>query len=179
MTARGLIPPGALLGLLLSLTPATAQEIPTGDGAQDAAEQAQREKDFEESMSGVQLVGFFSMDGSPDQGLTEERYTIHKVTKMGGGYWRFDARVEYGGKDVTVPIPLKVFWAGDTPVITLTDLMIPGLGTYTARVLIYRGQYAGTWSGSDYGGKLFGRIEPLPEEESEESAEKPATKEEV
>ena len=31
--------------------------------------------------------------------------------------------------------------------------------SYTARVLIYGKQYAGTWSGKDHGGHLFGRIE--------------------
>jgi hypothetical protein len=33
-----------------------------------------------------------------------------------------------------VPIPLIVRWAGDTPVITLTDLTIPGVGTFTTRL---------------------------------------------
>ena len=46
----------------------------------------------------------------------------------------------------------------DTPVITLTDISILGFGTYTARVILYRGQYAGTWSGKNYGGQLFGKI---------------------
>ena len=44
------------------------------------------------------------------------------------------------------------------PIITLTDLSIPGLGTYTARVIIYRDQYAGTWSAAEVKGQLFGRI---------------------
>ena len=42
------------------------------------------------------------------------------------------------------------------PLITLTDLAIPGMGTYTARVILYRDQYAGTWSGKDHGGQIFG-----------------------
>jgi hypothetical protein len=46
----------------------------------------------------------------------------------------------------------------DTPVITLTDISILGFGTYTARVVLYRDQYAGTWSGKNYGGQLFGKI---------------------
>ena len=60
-----------------------------------------------------------------------------------------------------IPLPpLEVKWAGDTPVITLTDLAIPGLGTFTARVLFYRGEYCGTWSAVDHGGTLFGKIQP-------------------
>jgi hypothetical protein len=49
-------------------------------------------------------------------------------------------------------------WAGDTPVITLTDLSIPGVGSYTAHVVLYRDQYAGTRSGKNVGGQLFGKI---------------------
>ncbi len=133
--------------------------------AQDADRKAALEAEFERTMSGSVLVGQFTMDGI-DAELREERYTIEKVTKIGEDRWRFDARVQYGQFDVTVPIPLDVKWAGDTPVISLTDLSIPGLGTYTSRVLVYRGHYAGTWSGKDYGGKLFGRIERMEAEEA-------------
>lgn len=128
-----------------------------------AERKAALEREFENTMSGATLVGFFTMDGaSADSPLREERYTIRKVTPLGNDRWRFDARVQYGNLDVTVPIPLSVLWAGDTPVITLTDMTIPGLGTYTARVLVYRGAYAGTWSGSNYGGQMFGRVERTP-----------------
>jgi hypothetical protein len=37
---------------------------------------------------------------------------------------------------------------------------VPGIGTYSARVLIYDDHYAGTWSGSaTHRGSLFGKIE--------------------
>ena len=118
-----------------------------------------RERAFQEMLSNVTLVGHFTLDGEEQSGkLREERYTIRKVTKMKGDFWLFLARVQYGGRDVTVPLPLAVKWAGDTPMITLTDLKLPKLGTYTARVIIYRGQYAGTWSGGSHGGQMFGKI---------------------
>ena len=119
-------------------------------------DRAALERQFEESLTGATLVGQFTHGDRP--GLSEERYTIQKVSKLQGDLWLFTARVQYGSRDVTVPMPLTVQWAGDTPVITLTDLSIPGLGAYTARVLFYRGQYAGTWSGKTAGGHLFGRI---------------------
>ncbi len=109
-------------------------------------------------LSGATLAGHFSVDGRSGS-PSEDRYKIAKVTKLDGETWRFDAQIIYGKHDVTLPLPLTVKWAGDTPVITLTDLAIPGLGTYTARVLFYRGQYAGTWSASDHGGEMWGRIE--------------------
>ena len=117
------------------------------------------EQQFQETLSGVTLVGHFTITGGEDSDtLREEKYTIKKVTKLSDDYWLFFARVQYGGRDVTVPLKLEVKWADDTPIITLTDLELPGLGTYTARVIIYRGQYAGTWSGGKYGGHLFGAI---------------------
>jgi len=67
-----------------------------------------------------------------------------------------------------------VKWAGDTPVITLTNLGIPGLGTFTSRVVIYDNRYAGTWQHDKVGGNLFGRIERVTEEKAEE--EKTGTK---
>ncbi len=77
---------------------------------------------------------------------------------MSGDVWMFQARMNLGGHDIPVPIPVAIKWAGDTPVITLTDLSIPGMGSYTARVVLYRNRYAGTWSGKDHGGELFGSI---------------------
>jgi hypothetical protein len=46
-----------------------------------------------------------------------------------------------------VPLPLEVKLADDTSVITLAGQALPGMGTYTARAVVYRGQYAGTLSG--------------------------------
>ena len=117
------------------------------------------EQRFQETLSDVTLMGHFTVAGQEDQrALHEEKYTIEKVSKMNGDRWLFSTRVEYGGRDVTVPLPLEVKWADDTPIITLTDMELPQLGTYTARVLFYRGQYAGTWSSEKHSGHLFGKI---------------------
>src|SRR5687767_11945234 len=43
-----------------------------------------------------------------------DRYTINSVTKIGKDVWTINARVQYGGTDVVVPIPVQVKWAGDT-----------------------------------------------------------------
>jgi hypothetical protein len=131
-----------------------------------AADRAALEKKFEKTLSGATLVGHFTLTGKEDaKSRKKERYTISSVKKIKDDLWLFTVRVTYGTVDVTVPIPLQVKWAGDTPIITLTDLKIPLLGTYTARVIIYRDKYAGTWSASDHGGHLFGTIERAKAEE--------------
>jgi hypothetical protein len=170
---------------VLAVGPAVAQDAPKPSGAgtaqprpQPKPDQAELEKQFEQNMSGATLVGRFSVEGRGNRAggePKEERYQILKVTKTSGDYWLFNARVQYGNKDVTAPIVLQVKWAGDTPVITLTDLPIPGLGTYTARVLIYRDHYAGYWSGGDHGGNLWGRVErEKPADGATGAAETPA-----
>ena len=157
--------PTVLIALCLIIAPAVAQDAPEQPAPAKKPEpkldQAELDKQFEKTMSGATLIGRFTLEGRGDRGREprEERYHINKVTKMQGDYWMFVARVQYGTKDVTVPMMLQVKWAGDTPVITLTDLAIPGLGTYTARVMIFRDHYAGYWSGGDHGGNLWGRIE--------------------
>jgi hypothetical protein len=125
--------------------------------APSANSTAENEKKFQEMMAGVTLVGHST--SSNREGLSdEERYSITKVSKVAGDTWLIDAHLKYGSHDFSVPIPVTIKWAGDTPVIELTDLTIPGAGTFTARVLLYRDQYSGAWSAKDHGGQLFGKI---------------------
>ena len=119
--------------------------------------QADLEQKFQQMMSGVTLIGH-SASLKDESFAGEEKYVIEKVSKLGGETWLFHVRIQYGSHDVTVPLPVTIKWAGDTPVITINNLTIPGLGTYTARVLLYQDQYAGTWSSKDHGGQLFGKI---------------------
>ena len=94
-------------------------------------------------LTGATLEGAFTVNGRENEPLRQEKYTIEGVTKLAGGYWTINARIEYGDHDVTVPVPVRVEWAGDTPVIQLTDATIPGLGTFSARVLFYAGSTQG------------------------------------
>ena len=119
--------------------------------------QADLDQKFQQMMSGVTLIGH-SASLKDESVAGEEKYVIEKVSKLGGETWLFHARIQYGSHDVPVPLPVTMKWAGDTPVITINNLAIPGLGTYTARVLLYQDQYAGTWSSKDHGGQLFGKI---------------------
>ena len=67
--------------------------------------------------------------------------------------------MKYGQRDLTIPMRLTVKWAGDTPMVYLDELNIPGLGTYSARVIFKADRYAGTWDAQNAGGHLYGRIE--------------------
>jgi hypothetical protein len=91
-----------------------------------------------------------------------EKYEIVSVVKSGGDRWVINARIQYGAINLVVPVPVKMKWAGDTPVIIVDKFGLPGAGTYSARVLIYEGTYAGTWTGGDHGGLLNGLIARTP-----------------
>jgi hypothetical protein len=129
----------------------------SGCSRKSAGDAATLESQFQEMMSGVTLVGYSTLSHR-DGTSGEERYSIDKVSKVGGDTWMFQARMRLGTHEVPLPIPVTIKWAGDTPVITLTDMTIPGFGSYTARVVLYRDQYAGTWSGKRGGGQMFGKI---------------------
>ena len=115
-------------------------------------------ENFEKAMKGVRFSGFFTVDGSKNP-PSEEVYEIQSVQKFGDkDLWVFTARIKYGQKDVTLPMPLPVKWVGDIPVITMDEMNIPGLGTFSAHVVIDGNKYAGTWSHGRVGGHLYGKI---------------------
>lgn len=134
-------------------------------GAQDqkpplaSANLTELERNFKDTLTNSKFAGYWRL--RKDGQLTEakkETYTIKNITKVTSNSWIIEATIQYGTKNVTVPVPVQVEWADDTPVISVTRLGIPGLGTYSARVLVYDDCYSGVWSGPDYGGLLSGVI---------------------
>ena len=129
------------------------------EGNLDADTQARFAK-FEKLLTGAKFKGSFTLDDKPLNDLQEEQYDIEKVEKLPeADLWSITARIKYGQKDFTVPVPLYVKWAGETPVMTLDNLTLPGFGTFSARVVLHVDKYAGTWQHDHKGGHLFGRIE--------------------
>ena len=121
---------------------------------------AQRDENFKKLVTNVRLVGNFTLDGAKETKLEREEYAITGAMKLGNGeYWALTSRIKYGDVDLTVPVPVQVKWAGNAPVITVDSVKIPGLGTFSARVLLDKTRYAGTWSHDEKGGHLFGLIE--------------------
>lgn len=133
----------------------------TSDAPPKATEQAaiaERNRDLQTRLSGSVFEGQFTIDGQPD-GPKQEMYELQSVTKLpAGDLWLFKTRIRYGGHDVTVPLPIPIKWADGTPVISVDQLNVPGLGVFDARVVISGDRYAGTWQHGEVGGHLFGRI---------------------
>jgi hypothetical protein len=115
------------------------------------------EREFIERMNGAALVGRFTVLGREDRAAAD-RYDIYSVDKVGEDLWRFNAKI--GETGLTVPVVVRMRFVDDTPMIVMSDSTIPGMGTFTARVLFHGDEYAGTWSHvGSAGGHMFGRIE--------------------
>lgn len=120
----------------------------------------EQEQAFADLMENCILAGRFSVDGNEDKPVSTDKYTIQSATKVKDDNWLINARIVYGQNDLIVPVPVKVNWAGDTPVLSVTDLAIPGLGEkFSARLLFYDGRYAGTWGHGEVGGQMWGKTE--------------------
>jgi len=110
-------------------------------------------------LTGSKFVGRYTIDSEDSANAKPETYTIGKVEKLAEpDLYRLTSRIQYGSTDSEVPMDLKILWSGNTPVITLDNLWIPAMGTFSARVLIHDGRYSGTWSHDEKGGHLFGKI---------------------
>ena len=150
----------------LALVLAVAAFVRAQDAAPLPIEMNDAEKAFQDALNNVTLIGFFTQGDGKE--LTEDKYVIESVTKVKEDTWKFQARIQYNKKDFKVGMNLPVKFAGDTPVISLTNFAVPGFGSFTARVVMYNGAYAGTWGSTGpnaHGGKLFGKIvknEPAP-----------------
>lgn len=128
------------------------------------------EKRFADSLSGTVWDGSYSIVGPKGLGKTfRDKYTIEKVEKVKDDEWKFTARVQYRELDFPISLTLPVKWAGDTPVITVSKVTIPGLGTFSARVLVDGDRYAGTWQHDAVGGHLWGKIDKLKESSAKKS----------
>ncbi len=136
--------------------------------------EAARNERLAKYLTGTRWTGRFTISGQEDRMPTEEHYEIIEAQKdTEGDFWNLTVRIKYGNKDVTLPLPsLEIKWAGETPVITVDRMTIPGMGVFDARVLIRKGQYAGTWAHGAQGeagggGHLFGKIEKMETEKKQ------------
>jgi hypothetical protein len=139
---------------------ATEGAIATPAATRPTKKQAELEGALTRMLSGATLDGSFTAtgQGQDPKRLYSDKYVLGEVRKLPGKLWLIPASIQYGGRNVTVPIMLPIEWAGDTPVIVVDDLSIPGLGTFSARVMFFDGHYSGYWKHGERGGHLFGLI---------------------
>ena len=156
----------ALLGLTAIAYVSTAPAAPTEQPPQPtktatAGAEKPPVEEFAKYLSGTVLSGVFTIDGQPLAKLQEERYEIKTARKIDGydSLWEIVTRIKYGDKDIELPVEINVEWVGKTPVMVMDSVPLPGLGTFSARVVFHDKKYAGTWKHDEVGGHLFGRVD--------------------
>jgi hypothetical protein len=153
---------GTLLVALSSIAsapekPAPPEQQSNNNNARSEADPEALEKEFADNLTEAVLTGTYTTVGEGEDGSPKpDSYEIRKVSKLKGDYWLFHAK--YGDTNMP-PLPLKVLWAGNTPVITMDDFTIPLLGTFSFRVLIDGDLYVGTWQHGKKRGHMIGTIQ--------------------
>ncbi|EKJ99378.1 MAG TPA: hypothetical protein DDX19_11445 [Rhodopirellula baltica] len=138
--------------------------VATAQAPTESTENAARELRLAKYLSGATFTGHFTVDGKEDRALKPESYTIKSCEKLPeADMYSMKVAIKYGDTDGEFPMQLKILWSDRTPVITMDSVWIPGLGTFSSRVLIHDGRYAGTWQHDAKGGHLFGKITPAKE----------------
>jgi hypothetical protein len=145
---------------LICLAAAVILSLGVAAAAEEKTEQKTLEKELAKKLTGATMAGQFSIDGREETKKPHtDRYEIESAEKIAVNRWVITARIKYGQHDVKLPVTIEILWAGDTPVITLTNAVVPGMGTFTSRVMIYGDRYAGTWQHDKVGGHMWGKIE--------------------
>lgn len=151
--------------LIATLGLAAATPLQAADPAPASAEAL--EARFIETMANATLTGRWSPLKDGVLGAEkDDKYNIVSAMKVSGSSWILNAQM----RGAVIPIPVEVKWAGDTAVIIVDKLRLPGPAgygsgaTYSARLLVHEHTYAGNWSGGDHGGLMSGVIknEPKP-----------------
>lgn len=119
--------------------------------------QAALDKKFADLLTNATLVGAYSK--GDDLASYQDKYSIVKAVKGEGDLWVITAVMKFRGVEMPVAIPVPVKWADDTPVISLTNFAVPGMGTFSTRIVFYGNGYGGTWAHGDRDGLMWGRIE--------------------
>ena len=80
-----------------------------------------------------------------------ETYEIVSADHERDDFWIVRARIQFAENDIKLPVRVRVVWAEDTPVITVDEVSIPGIGVYTARVMILTSVLCGDGAADDSG----------------------------
>ena len=148
------------IGLLVaSSVVITAQDQKPAASAGAAAPMNAAETKFKELLANSTLAGRWASVKEGELGEEkQDQYNIVSASKVKDDAWVIMAKMKYRDREMEIPFPVKVQFAGDTPVIVVDQLAVPGGGTYSARVLFFEKTYAGSWTGADGRGGLISGV---------------------
>ena len=145
-------------------------------GEKAASETETMESQFSAMLKGATLKGTWAPVGPV--GLGEDKddaYHIVEAKKVKEDQWVMVSRFNYKGRQLDIPVPVVIKFAGDTAVMILNDLPTGDGATWSARILFHDDVYAGSWweSTRKKGGILSGTISRKAEEKGTEKEKIP------
>ena len=129
------------------------------------------EKQFSAMLKGATLKGTWAPVGPVGLGEDkEDAYHIVEAKKVKDDNWVMVSRFNYKGRQLDIPVPVVIKFAGDTAVMILNDVPTGDGATWSARILFHNDIYTGSWweSTKKKGGILSGVISRTAEEKDEE-----------
>src|SRR5947209_4822207 len=70
-----------------------------------APDQETLNKQLAQKLSNATMEGWYSVDGR-EQAPKQDKYTLGRVFHVKDDTWHFDARIQFSGRDMTVPLEL-------------------------------------------------------------------------
>jgi hypothetical protein len=161
---KTLLAAGLCLGLLGSFAHAQDEKksAPAEAKPAPAPTQEQLEAKFQKMLTKAYLRGRWSPVDAAGLGpeKQEDKYEIISAAKVKDDQWVINAKMKYGKNEFVMPVPVRVKWSGETPMLIVDKLSMGPDRSYSARVLFFDGMYSGSWnSASGYGGVLYGVVD--------------------
>jgi hypothetical protein len=139
--------------VLLAAGPAALAQAPS---------EADQRAAFAELLQGSRLTGQFTVIGPTGEVMQrDDLYSVSRLRPDDDDTWVFEYSMSYGGNEAKpLEIPVRVVFADGTPMLTMTEQEVPGLGTFSVRLIFHGDRYAGMWSNGPVGGHMWGVVEP-------------------
>ena len=107
----------SLVAIILFLAPTVTAQDTTSKPAKPATKDELIKK-LKDTLTNAKLTGKFTILGKEDKSPAAEEYTIVSAQKVDeGDLWLLKARIKYGDKDITLPVPIEIQWVGETPIM--------------------------------------------------------------
>ena len=107
--------------------------------------------------------------GFPPYDITrtgDDSYRIARVEKADGDKWKVVSIFSVQGREMEVPSPCSVKFAGDASILILDNVRAgTGRANWSARVMFHDDVYAGRWwetANKEHGGTISGTITQAP-----------------
>ena len=164
MTFATLFSPRFLLllgGVIFTAANLSAQTTPAKDGPAAAPAQAPAKEPAASELTAAEAAFAAMLKNATLKGswapidkrlLGEEKqdgYRIVRAEKIKGSQWSLISRFTFQGKEINVPFPVTVHFAGDAAVMALDTIPLGDGSVWSARILFHDDVYAGSWWGAD------------------------------